>query len=321
MKIILLITFILLISLAFTLDLSLLRETISDINLVFLALSLIPIVLEILIKSTRLRVLVLAFTRINLSSATIVTLVGFPFGTVTPGRVGDIIKVHTLSEKTSLPLEKSFGIGFFEKALELFSLSLLVILGIVGLAFSGIFGKQLAFFFAAALAIIILLVLVFHQRLTEKLLRFAVLRFLPARYHLSFDNLLASFYSTLTTLRNHLPILTSVIFLSMLLWLNRILQVFLFSLALGMNVHLYLFFLIMPLAFVAEIIPITIMGLGVREYLYLFLFSLIGITQETSVVLSLLVFTFGILPPAVIGYFVVLKEYGGIVKMRKAMGI
>jgi len=318
MKIALLIAFFLLLSLALTLDFSLLLKTIASVNPLFLLLSALPIVLEIVIKSMRLRALVCAVIPISLRSAIIVTLVGFPFGTVTPGRIGDLVKIHTLSQKTSLPLAQSFAIGFFEKVLELFSLALLVLFGIIGLSLSGIFGKPLAFLFIAALLIILFLVLAFNRKLTKKFLRYIIFRFLPFRYRTSLEQSFENFYSTLTVILSHIPTMTRVIFLSLLLWINRILQVFILSLALGMEVQLLIFSLIMPIAFLAEIIPITIMGLGVREYLYLFLFSLVGITQETSVVLSLLVFSFGILPPAFIGYVVVLKHYGGITKLRQS---
>ena len=55
-------------------------------------------------------------------------------------------------------------------------------------------------------------------------------------------------------------------------------------------------------------LPISIMGIGPREYAYILFFSLIKIDKEQSLSLSLLSLITNGIPVALIGYYFVLKE-------------
>ena len=99
--------------------------------------------------------------------------------------------------------------------------------------------------------------------------------------------------------------------ISLALWAVRLVHVFILALSLGLPLKVLYFFALMPLAFIAELLPISVMGLGVREYSFILLFKFADLPPESAVALSLLVFAFGFLPPAIIGYLLALKEYRG----------
>lgn len=319
MKIVLLITLALLLSLLFTLDFATLGNAFGNINLFFLILSLFLVILEISLKSIRLRVLISSITKIPFPTAFLATLVGFPFATVTPGRVGDLIKVYTLSRKTSLPLQKSFAVGIFEKILDLISLFLLVTSGIAILALQGIIAIQLLYLLLAIAFISFLVIAAFPKKLINVFLKYAFVKLIPLKYRDHTETAFDNFYSALSDIWKHKKNLGQVLALAVFLWANRMLLVLLFALALGIEVQWKYFFFIIPITFAAEILPVSVMGLGTREYTFILLFSLVGINKEAAVAISLLVFMFGILPPAVIGYFVALKEYGGMGNIKKVM--
>lgn len=317
MKIILLVTVILLASLVLSLDFSLLAGVLQNIKISFLALALLSLAVEISLKPLRLQILTNTLVKTSYKTAVVVTLVGFPFAAITPGRLGDFVKIITLSQKTSLPLAKSFAVGIFEKLLELFSLTLLVFLSVAFLL-----AKQtaltpllplLAFIGLGSIAVPFLL----HKHTMQTILKYTYFKFLPSKYQESQKASFEDFYSALSAIFHNVPRLLSAIMLAFLLWVNRIVQVMLLALALSIEIHLSYFLFIIPITFIAEIIPLTIMGLGVREYTYIFLLSLAGITKETSVAISLLVFLFGILSLSLIGYGVVLKEYGGLRSIKE----
>jgi len=312
MKIVLLITLILLASLILSLDFSLLAATLQNINISFLFLALIPLLLEIVLKPLRLQILTNTLAKISYKESVLVTLIGFPFAAITPGRLGDFVKVITLSQKASLSFGKAFALGVFEKVLELFSLVLLVTIGISFLiAREAIITPLLPLVLFIALGSIAL-VLLLHKKTSQAILKYTYFKFLPPKYQESQKISFEDFYSALSLILRNRSQLLLAIGLAFVLWANRITQVLLVIFALGMKINLSYFFFVIPITFIAEIVPITIMGLGVREYTYILLFSLVGITKEAAVLVSLLVFTFGILSPALIGYVVVLKEYGGL---------
>lgn len=319
MKFVLVITFALLASLVFTLDFSALGRIFANVNVFLLALSLIPVGLEISLKSARLHQLAATVGRVRIADAFIVTLVGFPFATVTPARSGDLIKVYSLSQKASLPLSKGFALGVFEKILDLVSLFLLVSLAIGALALQGVVASPLLSVFLLMGGVGALIAVSMNKKLINAFLRYAWRKFLPLKYQGNAETAFENFYAALEAILAHKKKLGVVLALALFLWANRVLHVLLFALALGVDVQLQYFFFVIPLTFVAEILPISVMGLGVREYTFILLFSLLGINAETAVAISLMVFTIGILPPAIIGYFVALKEYGGAASIKNVL--
>lgn len=65
---------------------------------------------------------------------------------------------------------------------------------------------------------------------------------------------------------------------------------------------------VFPLVLLTNLIPITIGSLGVREGAAIYLMSRFGITSEVAVAVSLLLFTFDTVIPAVVGSFLFLQK-------------
>jgi len=86
----------------------------------------------------------------------------------------------------------------------------------------------------------------------------------------------------------HIIIITFV--LTALFQASDILTTFIISKALNINIPLSLFFAIMPVVYVATILPISIGGLGVREGVFVYLLSKIGILPSDAVTLSFLIY-------------------------------
>ena len=137
LKISLLITLVLLVLVFRTLDFSLLFEILKNITLPLLFTAFITLFVELGLKALRLKILIATHTKSSFVNNLIITLVGLPFGAVTPGRFGDLVKIYTISKKTSLAPIKSLAIGVVEKVMDLFSLFVLVLIGIGALILKG----------------------------------------------------------------------------------------------------------------------------------------------------------------------------------------
>lgn len=312
LKLTLAVSFLLLGSLVVTLDFKALGNIFADIHIGWLIASFVPIIFEISLKSIRLKVVTGAIGSIGIKDSFVVTLIGFVFGAITPGRVGDLVKIHMLSARAKMSYTQSFAIGIIEKIVDVLFLFVLVAAGIATLAVAGTYAAPLFYMLIFMTGAGVVMVALLNKKLVGFIIETLLLKIIPERWRKKFMESFYNFYEVLPSLWRHKKISWVFIFLTFLLWISRMTQVYLFIFALGLDIQFFYFVLLVPLMFVAEILPIAIMGLGVREYTLILLFSLVGISPEASVALGVLIFAFGILPPAILGYIVAVREYGGL---------
>lgn len=86
-----------------------------------------------------------------------------------------------------------------------------------------------------------------------------------------------------------------------------IFSVYLVSLSVGQEIPFVYFSFLLPIIWLAIMLPISISGLGVREGLFLFLFGLIGMTRQSAIAISLLWLTF-VYGQSLIGGFLFLTD-------------
>ncbi|MGD0075047.1 MAG: lysylphosphatidylglycerol synthase transmembrane domain-containing protein [Candidatus Binataceae bacterium] len=89
--------------------------------------------------------------------------------------------------------------------------------------------------------------------------------------------------------------------LSLILHSSQVVCQYLLALGLGMKIPFWFFLVCVPPANFFATMPITPNGLGVREGLYIYLFSLIGVPKADAVALGLLWFTSAILSGCLCG--------------------
>lgn len=99
---------------------------------------------------------------------------------------------------------------------------------------------------------------------------------------------LHTFANTLSTLSNRT--LWLVLVLSILFQVLDIAATFLLSRAIGMQVPIYAYFVIIPLTYLVLVLPVSLGGLGLREGTLVFLLSRFGAHETTAVLLSFLIY-------------------------------
>lgn len=88
---------------------------------------------------------------------------------------------------------------------------------------------------------------------------------------------------------------------------SQVVCVYLIMAALGIPAHVSEYIFIFLVSSVVSVLPLTIGGLGIREFIFLEGSNLFGLTQETSVVISLLFYLITLLTSAV-GLFYVFND-------------
>jgi uncharacterized protein (TIRG00374 family) len=91
--------------------------------------------------------------------------------------------------------------------------------------------------------------------------------------------------------KKKLNMLVKALIISFIFQLNMIIIVKFYCIALSIDIDIEKLFIIVPIVFLTEMIPISINGLGIREGAFVFFFSVFGRTYEEALSLSLLVIT------------------------------
>lgn len=259
----------------------------SNANIFYVFVSLIFVFMAILLKSLRWRNIAGFFRApITIRESLSFTFISLAFGIITPGRVGEFIKAKYLNDKSGIGLIKSILIVTLDK---IFDFAALLGFALIGLSFFD-FGIPVspAIFVILFISYILFLSVCFF--FPEKLVKFAKF-FVPRKYKNKL-NLFLGFNRTY---------LLSLGF-SALIWLFLSIVAFFILNALSIpSVSLVVLMVAVPLMALSSQLPISFGGVGIRELVAIYLFSLIGIATEKSAVFSLM-YTFVILVvPAIIG--------------------
>lgn len=309
LKIALAITFVLLVSLLATLDFGKIYGILKNINTFWISAALTTLFLELILKALRLKILISPHGKSSFTSNLTVTLIGLPFGTVTPGRIGDFAKIYALSRKTSLSYAKGLAVGILEKILDFASLLIFSAAGITALFFARRLNFGFSYPLFLAFFLLLVLIIFLNKRVLKKLFHLLFEKLIPKGQKDRVQDGLENFSASISLMLGDKTLLASAFGIASILWLNRLLRIYLLALAIGINAKFIYFILFIPIIELIEILPISIMGFGTREYTYLLLFSIPGVSKESAVALSLLTFIITAIPFSISGYLVALKEH------------
>ena len=180
---------------------------------------------------------------------------------VTPGKLGDIAKLWIMKSEFGIDKKDSIFAYFFDRLQDLM---LLLFFSIISLFFIiDIDVSNYLYIF-----LICLLCLYFIKN--------HIVRFVDKRIKITTLPKIKLFFE--------LKLLT----LSLVIFAVFFFQVLMLSKAIGLNIDYLFIVALMSISSLAVLIPISIGGLGVREGVYVYMLSTIGVTSEDSVILSLL---------------------------------
>ncbi|MCK5261762.1 MAG: flippase-like domain-containing protein, partial [Thermoplasmatales archaeon] len=230
-------------------------------------------------------------------------LIGYFYGIISPGYIGQLIKVPHMKEHTGEPYGKLFINVFIDTVIRTLSLYVMMVIG--GLIIIGLFPEL--FYITVAWIIILSIILLYFikKERGEKLLYSLVRYFTPKKLRNHLNRFIDTFYKDFPSIKRlFFPLL-----LGGFTWIIIFTQEYIIVLALGLNIPYLYFLLLYPIANAAGFIPISFAGLGVREYTAILLFSTIfSIEGEKIFVLSLMGFLITTVLKGFIGFLLSLTE-------------
>ena len=219
---------------------------------------------------------------IHLRSLVASVYVGQFFNSILPSTVGgDAYRAYDTATE-SKQTTKSIISLIADRLIGVFALALLAV---VALFVGWLIGDDVSFYVFPVLFVFILcslgMSLVFFDRpysWFDSLLR---------RFNLhKFADQLTKAYESLYSLRKQPIVLLAAFIISILLQINVVLFYYFIGVALDMNVSFLYFAMIVPVALVVLLVPFSINGIGIREGIFVFLLTGLGVPSSQAIALS-----------------------------------
>mgnify|MGYP001310513320 CR=1 FL=1 len=207
-------------------------------------------------------------------------IAGF-FNIFLPGAIGgDVVRTQRLIKRYNVSIKSATLITLLERVLGVYSLLVLLILGVLFKNFPSeikILSDSPLWINLSALILILsllpILKLVLKKRSVEMSYSFLIV----------------------------------TLFVLLIAQFGDITIAYIFSKAFNINIGFSAFLFVMPLVYIATVLPISLGGLGVREGTFAGLMSLYGVDVSTAIIISFLIYFVKIIS-GIIGYFVYLRE-------------
>lgn len=252
----------------------------ADLKLVIAAVVLaVPLAL---IKGIRWEILLHSYDiDFGFCDSTSMYATGMLFSAVTPGRIGDMVKIVILIKK-GCSIAKAIACNIVDR---LFDVGFVLLAGYIGMwYFSGHFASQLHIINIIGVVVLALLVVLVFKR---KFIRRLAISLIPAQYRSvareSWNEIVGGFWKGRRG-RISLLILWTIVF-----WLVQFFAIYLCGMALGLAVPFIYLGACAAVAAVLSLLPITVAGVGTRDAVFILLLGQIEISHQQSLAFSSLV--------------------------------
>jgi len=212
------------------------------------------------------------------------TLVGMFFNNFLPTSIGgDVYRAYDVSKKADFPMSSSVSILVVERFTGIIASGVFAIAALF-LGFTAVGGKSIIIpivIFVALSVLIFFIILNPHMLGLDKLAK----RF---KFAAKILDKLQNVYKTFLSFKKFKTALSLTMFYSLTLQFNVILNYWLASKALGIELSLSSFIFIVPVVTIISMLPVSLGGIGVREGSLVFLMVSLGASSEKAAMASLL---------------------------------
>ncbi len=281
-------------------------EILKSSNKFLLLLSLSTHALGTYITAVRWKAL-LNTQKVKLSTATlsITVLIGSFFNNFLPTSIGgDVFRAYDASKKGNIPLGTSASVILVERFSGVVSAATYAIIALF-LGFTTIGHRSviipIIIFFVISLILSFLIINPSLFKLDKISRKFKLIRKLTEK--------LSNVYNTLASFKKYKAVLVEVLIFSFLLQFTVILNWWLASMALGIDLSLTAFIFIVPVVATIAMIPISVGGIGLRENSLVFIMVAMGVNNEKAVLCSLLILLMLIIMGAIGGVIYIVRPY------------
>jgi uncharacterized protein (TIRG00374 family) len=286
-----------------TLDIGKIIDVFLQINLIYglsAILAIIPIL--IIVNFEWQLILKIHNIHVNFLYSLKNIMIGYFYGFITPGGFGGYTRAFYLKDESGETIQKCFVNILLLSTLDYLTLLLIGIIG--AFVISSRFPSIFPIFIFLFILIIMLLVFLIRKETGKVFIRKLLYSKLLNQYSSKWDKYLDNLYEDIPKI-NQLILPAIISILGWILWFSLL---YLISTLFSINVPFYYFIIILPIANIIALLPITIQGLGTREAALIGLFSIFNVPQENILGFSLFWFVISWLIPSIIGTFITIYE-------------
>lgn len=289
-------------------DFSRALQIIQSGSIPFLTLSFLMHFFGILITTIRWNILlrtqkIICSNNFLLSSV----LIGFFFNNFLPTSIGgDIYRIYDTSKAQNSSIPKSTSVIIVERSTGVLSASIYLVVSLF-LGFTHVQANSVITPIIVLLLISILLIILmlFPEKFKLNVL-FNKIKFLHR-----FRDKLKQMYDTFISFKKYKTSMSIALFLSFALQFCVILNYYLCARAFDVDLPLISFLFIVPLVATISMIPISMGGIGIRENSLVFLMVALGVPNQKSAIVSLVLFIMLLVPGLAGGIIYAIRPYIG----------
>jgi uncharacterized protein (TIRG00374 family) len=249
-------------------------------------LSLLPLLLTaLLIAQTSKWQFILRHQQIVVPFAVLfrVNLIGIFYGSITPGKVGGLLKIRYLADYCKKPATEVGSSVVIDKLIELIVLGVFATVGSAFVVKS--FGAAMfVFAMLVTMALVALLFTFYFRAQAKDIISFVFSVLVPREQQEALKKHIDQFYG-------NIPGMVSLLFPLLLTgwcWILVWTLMFIVGKALSMNISYGIFIVIVSIGHLIALIPITLDGIGTREAALVVMLSAQGIDPAKTMAMSLL---------------------------------
>jgi uncharacterized protein (TIRG00374 family) len=212
-----------------------------------------------------------------------VNLTGIFYGSITPGKVGGLLKIRYLADYCKRPVSEVGSSVIIDKLIELIVLGGFATVGSAFVAKS--FGAtMLVCTLSVTMALVIMLFTFYFRAQAKDIASFVFSALVPQEHQESLVKHIGRFYGNIPSMVSLLVPLLLTVWCWLLVWT----QMFIIAEALSMRVSYGVFIVIISVGHLISLIPITLDGIGTREAALVVMLSAQGIGPAKTMAMSLL---------------------------------
>ena len=258
----------------------------SNINPFYLVPALLLFIPLLIIKAMRWQLLMKA-QNINypLKDSAIMYAAAMYIGALTPGKIGDFIKIFYLKEDGH-PFGKAFATVLLDR---LFDITSLFFLGYAGmLLFITLFERAILILSCIFAGTILLIIFFLYKKdFSVGIFEYISSHFIPEKYRENAKIGFSDLYNGIKTLNTNQFVLAT--FITFFGWAIYFITMYLLALSIDITIPFLYLATCVSISVVITLIPISISGIGTRDATLIILFSYLGLSKESAIAFSMMI--------------------------------
>jgi glycosyltransferase 2 family protein len=273
----------------YNVNIPVLFEILSNINCFFLGIVILIYFVSLFFRVLKWKWITNIISReFSFADAMISYLVGIAFSTVTPAKMGDVLRIFYVKKK-DVEYGDAVSALIMDRIIDMLMLFLIGILAL--LMFSWFYGIQVIPVWIVALiaaAFVVFVIVIFNRRIMEAVCMPLIRVLIPERWKERVMVQFNHYFIGLNMLLNAPASMAKAVSAGLVSWILPFFYAYFMALALSISLPLNFFVVIIPIIAIIELLPVSISGIGTRDLALIYLFGLQGVSPEAAVAFSIL---------------------------------